>query len=495
MTRARGTGSITPHKGGFWARLRVEGKMTSFGIHPTYEVADDVLNKALIKRASVPGASASAVSFAAFGRRVLDMREEEGVRGVAAERRRWSRYLETCSFASKPIADVGPADIIDLVRTLAKKNAADHRETRKVTKETVQRTLTLARAVFAAAVQRELRTSNPCTGVLVKGARAGEDEEAWDWLRGEEQQLVLACASIEPWLKAMVRVAWGTGMRQGEMWNLELKDVHFARGQGCACGDARCIKLKERGPHVHVRYGAKGHLPPKNGCARRTPLFGEGLAGMTTWLDLLPAYAKENPLRLVFPSVTGCRRQLGAPERSSKRDAQGRQHKIDLLPEALKLAGVTRSIRWHDLRHTCASSLVSGSWGRTWELIEVRDMLGHKDIKTTQRYAHLCPKVLERVGAATPGHRVPERVPGNGPGALGVAAIVNDSVQMECEGGDLNPYASYGRGGPEGSRAVTIESTTDGTQAAADVLRAINEGRLDARDVARLLAESATKRT
>jgi integrase len=42
--------------------------------------------------------------------------------------------------------------------------------------------------------------------------------------------------------------------------------------------------------------------------------------------------------------------------------------------------------RFHDLRHTTASYLAQN--GAT--LIEIADVLGHKDISVTQRYAHLC---------------------------------------------------------------------------------------------------------
>ena len=42
--------------------------------------------------------------------------------------------------------------------------------------------------------------------------------------------------------------------------------------------------------------------------------------------------------------------------------------------------------RFHDLRHSCASYLAqSGA-----SLLEIADVLGHKDISVTKRYAHLC---------------------------------------------------------------------------------------------------------
>ena len=55
-----------------------------------------------------------------------------------------------------------------------------------------------------------------------------------------------------------------------------------------------------------------------------------------------------------------------------------------------KRAGLRR-IKFHDLRHTYASHLVM----RGVPLVAVQRYLGHADIKTTMRYAHLAPEVLD----------------------------------------------------------------------------------------------------
>jgi integrase len=55
--------------------------------------------------------------------------------------------------------------------------------------------------------------------------------------------------------------AIGTGMREGELWNNELADLH----------------LDEAEPYIFVRYGSEGK-PPKNGKTRRVPLFSVALA-------------------------------------------------------------------------------------------------------------------------------------------------------------------------------------------------------------------------
>jgi len=63
--------------------------------------------------------------------------------------------------------------------------------------------------------------------------------------------------------------------------------------------------------------------------------------------------------------------------------------------KARKRAGV-ENIKFHDLRHTFATRLVQSGE----DIYKVAKLLGHRDISTTQRYAHHYPESLrDGVGA------------------------------------------------------------------------------------------------
>lgn len=384
----KATGTVTPRPDGrFWARAprQSDGSRPSLGIFATREEAEQAVTVSAAIKFTVSGVP----TFAKYGATVLDIREkDDGIRGIEQERRRFKLHLAAAPFASKPLDKITPADVLNWIRKLARTDAKDNRAKRKLSKHTVQRCLALCAAIFQEAIGVHV-DGNPCVGLRVKSDARAATVDKWDYLRAEEQTAILTCPAIPEYAKCMMAFAWSTGLRQGEMWNLEIRDVHVDGPK----------------PFIKVRYGSKGKAP-KNGRTRNVRLFGAGLWAAKTWLELLPMItpAQECKPHLMWPTVNGYRRQSGAPERTERiRDTEGnltgKFKKIDLLDEWLRMAGITRHLRWHDLRHTCCTSLVSGFWGEPWTLDETKDHAGHSDISVTQRYAHFADSARDRAVA------------------------------------------------------------------------------------------------
>lgn len=173
-------------------------------------------------------------------------------------------------------------------------------------------------------------------------------EAAFDFLDFEEApRLVAACGGQ---LKAMVVLMLNTGLRIGEVAALRWQDVDLKAGR------------------LMVRHSVwRGHFgTPKGHKSREIPLNDVVLSELKAWRHLRGEW--------VFCQGKGER--LGSNCERSALDA------------ACKLAGL-REVSWHVLRHTFASHLVM----RGVPLKTVQELLGHVDIKTTMRYAHLSPSV------------------------------------------------------------------------------------------------------
>lgn len=310
------------------------------------------------------------MKFVDHARTILDRREREGIRGIYHERNRFSTHIEHASFASMSLAEIRPRDLRSWVRDMAEKRAqgTDH----PLATDTIKRAFSLVSAVFTAAVEDDLIEMNPASDVRVKKrADARATVEKWTILSLEEQKALAACVSIPVCDRLAIRFAIATGLRQGEQFSLRLTDLHTGPDN----------------PHVVVRFGGARDLPPKSGKIRKVVLFGDGLIAARQWLYELSTFAPENPLALVFPTPKGGRRAVGKPL------GNGGMFRLHL-----RRIGVTRRVRWHDLRHTFCSNLVTGVLGQTWPLLMVKEMAGHSSVTITERYAHVGQKDLVKLG-------------------------------------------------------------------------------------------------
>jgi site-specific recombinase XerD len=179
-----------------------------------------------------------------------------------------------------------------------------------------------------------------------------------------------ACRDEESRLRAVIareyashlpelHVALNCGLRRGEQYGLEWRSVNFER---------RLLTI----PRC------------KNGETRHVPLNAMALG---TFKKLLPIMETHNYVFVSQRSRDGRRSVL----RSSRH----------WFEDAVSKAGI-RDFHWHDLRHTFASRLVMAGV----DLRTVQEVMGHKAIAMTARYAHLAPAhilaAVERLGAYDP---------------------------------------------------------------------------------------------
>ena len=169
------------------------------------------------------------------------------------------------------------------------------------------------------------------------------------WLSDAERERLLDAAHGDPLIYLVIRLAITTGMREGEIAALRWRDIDY---------DSKWIRIES----------ATSREAAKSGKPRLVPLLPQ----VET---LLQQRSRRPGTDLVFPGRTG------KPSWPRKR-----------WEAARKTAGL-EDVRFHDLRHTAATLLLS----QGLDLSEVGEILGHKDIETTRRYVHL---VRDRVVAA-----------------------------------------------------------------------------------------------
>jgi len=392
-----GCGEIEQRGARFRVRSYVEGKRTPLGTYATETEARSILDglAALRAQGDVAGTGATLRS---YGVKWLDRRETDGKRAIDTDRGRWERYVVPEAWAGLPLREIGKRDLRDWLSSMRRRHST---QGKPLSPQTILHCFKLVSTCLRSAMEDELIEKNPATGLRIERPRPSPS--MWTFLTVEEQRMLAMCElpagtererQLMHGERLMALIAMGTGIRQGEQWNLELRDVH----------------VDDAEPWLFVRWGSAGQAP-KNGKVRRVPLFGLALAAMKEWLRLRPSYMQRcYSTELVFPTERGRRRNRKAPRR------------WPLILRAAKLGDRAtrhdkRPVRWHDLRHTCASSLVAAWWGPAWRLELVREVLGHSSITVTERYAHLAASVLDEAGAQTSGLAmtdvmVPAAVPG-----------------------------------------------------------------------------------
>ncbi len=205
---------------------------------------------------------------------------------------------------------------------------------------TINRYFSFLRHILMLALKDNKITQNPVTFL-----KSFPEERRTRFLRDEE--ITRLCQNMSPNNWQFVAFALETGFRRSEQFRLRWDQIDF---------ENQIITLPL----------------PKGQKTQNIPISQRATSILRTFDSFLHS-------QWVFPS----------PINSAKpRDAQAFVNTT--FSPALKKAGL-QGVCWHTLRHTFASRLVMAGV----DLYTVKEILGHQDIQTTMRYAHLSPSHLK----------------------------------------------------------------------------------------------------
>jgi len=278
-------------------------------------------------------------------------------------------------FGTRALGDIKTADIEDFIADLKKPRVVNRQPGRTLSPASINRTIELLRHMMNWAVGREYLDRTPFrrgTETLIRKQR--EDNQRRRRLSEDEEAKLLAVAPA--FLRSMIITALDTGMRQGEMLALRFGDIDVAR---------QLIVLRG--------------VTTKSKKTRVVPISTMRLRAVLEWLRIDAAGERKPDTALLFSNEAG---EPVGRFRTAWVTAVLKAHGIKPAWRSYNWTALTPdchhhfrriNLHWHDLRHEYASRLVE----RGVPLAQVRDLLGHASITTTERYDN---QTLENLQAA-----------------------------------------------------------------------------------------------
>jgi integrase len=246
-----------------------------------------------------------------------------------------------------PLRDIAPKHIETMIGRLLGQGMSH---------SSVNRRLELLRAIFYYAMKRRRAIFNP---VKVVGLLKVQQPPFDYWERHEASQFLEYISRKYEGrasdLSFLFKFAMNTGMRLGEILGLGWSDVDLGN---------KLIAVRR----TYDSYQHKIKETTKGRKLRHVPI------NSAIYDDLVEMKAQRDG-ELVFSTITG--------------NPKDRSNVTHYFHRDSREAGVRR-IRFHDLRHTYASHFMMNGG----DIFHLKEILGHSDIKTTMRYAHLSKTFL-----------------------------------------------------------------------------------------------------
>ena len=300
-------------------------------------------------------------SLVATAPRLADFIEEAFLPWSKANKSSWRNDVSrakaiTTFMGQKPMSDITP-ELIEKFK-IQQYDSITCRGRRR-SKASVNHDLELLSKMFSLAIKYKKVRTNPCRDVQ----RFRPDNIRIRYFSYDEEERLLAqCTDQRAHIKSIVSLGIGTGMRLGEILRLTKQQLDFERSVVIA---------------MHTKT-KQDRVIPMNSEIRAV---------------LLDAYRKCGDEEYIFVNPT-----TGSRITEIKRS----------FTTALRLSGI-KGATFHTTRHTFGTRL--GDAG--YNAFEIAELMGHSDIKTSQRYVH--PTDARKRAAVESAKRWAQNSPHNSP--------------------------------------------------------------------------------
>jgi integrase len=390
MKRPYGTGHIYEKAGAYYGRWHTpDGRRRNKRLGPVRPPgSSEGLTRAMAEQALRKVLDAEPAPVVDDGRaRTVDdaadaLRERLELQGARKSYRQNCESMQRVhispAMGSRHVGEVSTADVEALARTMLRRGLAP---------KSVRNVITFLHSVFGLAVDRGWCVSNPVTRAARPRRRGSGGSADLQFLTVAELEAVIAAIPNEvvrrapaptrrcrrgpapppppdvlgPVLRVLILAAAVTGLRQSELLGIRWRDI-----------DVTASRVRVRNAFVRGEHSSEG----------KSDLSTRRSVPMADWLAKELAASRERTAFSHDDDLVFAHPQLGRPLDPSKVTKR--------FKAACRHAGV-REIRFHDLRHTFATSLAASGA----PLRAIQEFLGHADLKTTQIYAHYAPAAWE----------------------------------------------------------------------------------------------------
>ena len=220
-------------------------------------------------------------------------------------------------------------------------------------------------------------------GFLGDFERAQRPKLMREVLSKEEVKALLA--AIPAGYQLFFQLLYGTGLRLLEGLRLRVKDIDFAHGQ-IMVRDAKGFKDRVTMLPQKLVGPLRAHLAQVRSLQEKDLAAGAGRVYLPGALQKkYPGASWEFGWQWVFPSRRMAVDPLdGTVKRHHLTDSAAQR----VIKEAARASGLTKNATSHTLRHSFATHLLENGY----DIRTLQELLGHKDVATTQIYTHVLNK-------------------------------------------------------------------------------------------------------